>query len=572
MMPIRTSLLLVVFVLAGYFALPTSSLEVGAPDYGSADKPSRSLPMWLNERLQSGAEKIVIPPGRYYVKPDRRVHLRFEGLKDVEIVAIGVELICTQTTRAVDIEDCQGLTIRGLMVDYDPLPFTQGRIIEISDDKRTQVIELFEGYPSASKARSDKYEIYDEEDQELKTRTYFDVSVQAIDERRLRITKPGNASRRTALEELGDLAVFDSDDAKDGSLPHAIQASGCRDLTLDRVTLFGSNSFGFFETNCQNSQYIRCIVDRRPLKEDLVSRGYGRLRSLNADAFHSKYGNAPQYKKCVAKYMGDDAFAINGDYHLVSFSTGDTLRVIAKRGRNPNIEVGDSVQLVDEKGERLPNAKVLSIRRSGAPTDTEKQFITDSRLIDQTKRRILRSRGTYLIELDREIDLSIGSVIAADSRVGNGFKIIGCEVGPTRSRGILVKASDGLISGNTIRGTWGEAIKVAPEWQWLEAGHSSNVVIQSNRISGIRSVGIAVYAEAADGELAAPGAHRDITIRNNKITDAPSPAIVVTSTLGLVEQNNTVSINPSIDLHWSGRLMRELTDHEADVYIVSPRP
>ena len=43
------------------------------------------------------------------------------------------------------------MTVLGLTIDYDPLPFTQGRIVSLSEDKRVHEIELFDGYPTADK-------------------------------------------------------------------------------------------------------------------------------------------------------------------------------------------------------------------------------------------------------------------------------------------------------------------------------------------------------------------------------------------------------------------------------------
>ena len=56
-------------------------------------------------------------------------------------------MICTETTRALTISHCTNVTVRGLVIDYDPLPYTQGRITAISSDKQIYDIELFHGYP-----------------------------------------------------------------------------------------------------------------------------------------------------------------------------------------------------------------------------------------------------------------------------------------------------------------------------------------------------------------------------------------------------------------------------------------
>lgn len=82
---------------------------IGAIDPGMAfDLQAR-----IDAGLKGGQKRIVIEPGRYRVQPRNRQHLQLVGLSDVEIVAQGVELICTETTRAVTIDGCRNVTIRG---------------------------------------------------------------------------------------------------------------------------------------------------------------------------------------------------------------------------------------------------------------------------------------------------------------------------------------------------------------------------------------------------------------------------------------------------------------------------
>ena len=134
----------------------------------SADQELSGTPFdlqaFVDEAIASGASTVVVPPGRYRVEPTNGVHLRLQDLENVEIIANDVEMICTQTTRAIHIEDCRGLTLRGLSIDYDPLPFTQGRIVELSADKMVHEIEIIEGYPAADTAYDFKYQIFRGED------------------------------------------------------------------------------------------------------------------------------------------------------------------------------------------------------------------------------------------------------------------------------------------------------------------------------------------------------------------------------------------------------------------------
>ena len=88
--------------------------------------------------LQGGEKRIVIAPGTYRLAPEngQSIVWTLENLHDVNIIATGVTLVCTKLTRAVEIQNCQNLTLQGLTIDYDPLPFTQGTVIAAAPDKK----------------------------------------------------------------------------------------------------------------------------------------------------------------------------------------------------------------------------------------------------------------------------------------------------------------------------------------------------------------------------------------------------------------------------------------------------
>lgn len=539
-------------------------------DPGSAENPNRSLPQWLAKQLDSGVKRVRIQPGRYYVSPRGRMHLELANLNGVEIDASGVEMVCTQTTRAITIDNCKDLTIRGLTIDYDPLPYTQGRIVALSEDKRSFTVDLLDGYPRASTIRGDKCEVYDGTTHQLTTKTYYDVEVDQRTEKRILVSKPNRFSGSRADEKVGDIIVLDSRHAPGRRLPHAIQIDDCSGLTLADVTLYGSTSFGFFETDSQSNSYINCTVDRRPIEQDLKPRAHPRMRSLNADAFHSKHASVgPTYRSCIARYMGDDGIAINTAYCLVMGSDGATLRVI---GRKQGLKIGERVDLVTYEGERLDQAVIQGIRESDRLLPEESQFIDEHDFADQTRDRALGQNNVYTIDLDRPVALPMGSLVASADRAGNGFKIINCEIGPNRSRGILVKAGHGVIASNTLRDNWGESIKVAPEWYWLEAGSSDKLLIENNRITDPRKIAIAVYAFAGNGELASAGFHRDITIRSNRITGAPAPAIYVTSISRLSLGVNKIEIDLDRELPSGFLRMMKIRDPDQPVYEINTEP
>lgn len=489
---------------------------------------------FINSRLDAGETTVVVPPGRYRVAPigNSVYHVLLRDRNNVTIIADGVEMICTETVQAVRIENCTNLKLQGLSVDYDPLPFTQGRIVNISSNQLTLTVDLIDGYSTT--AEGEKVEIYDPVTGELSARTYYGATLN-VDAQARRVIISKGSPDPNYVEKVGDIVVIDSRGNR--RIPHTITPQGCTNLTLENVTVFAGTSFAFFETNSNGSKYINCSVDRRPLETDIKSRGVRRMRSNNADAFHSKHAEVgPSYVGCIARYNGDDSYAINGDFHIISESNGNILTVIPKGGGNktPNLEVGEVVELVSYSGERLPDAMVTQVERGRALNSTEYNFI-DSRTSFRAEAADSKTaNNVYYVTIDRSVDLPLGSLINSAARVGNGFEVRDCIAGPNRSRGILVKASHGIITGNTLVDNWIQAIKCSPEYNWLEAGSGNDIEISNNVITGCHTTAINVYAEAGDGSIPKAGAHDDIRIFNNQISDSPDPKIYVSSTTNLV--------------------------------------
>jgi hypothetical protein len=493
---------------------------------------------FMDKELAAGKKQIVVPPGRYRVTPRNQQHLRLSKLNDIVIVADGVEMICTETTRALTISNCRNVTVRGLVIDYDPLPFTQGRIVKLSEDKKIHEVELFDGYPGADAARNFKYEIFKPDTRTLRCDDHYPKKVEVMDPRHIRIVNASGSAKDA--EQVGDIIAIGAEYAPHGNAAHAVECSGNVNVRLENIELYASNCFGFLEYNCDGSTYYRCRIDRRPPENDPVKRADPRIRSLDADAFHSKHAiKGPAYIECVARFMGDDAINICGDYHMVTACNGAELRVLAKR--DMNISVDDPVELFSYDGRRLPDAKAVKIERDGKITGAEKAFLLKQRMDEGIRTRW--NADAYKVTLDRAVDLALGSLVASTRRMGNGFLVQGCDFGFNRSRGILIKASDGKVIGNKLTENWGPAILVSPEYWWLESGSSNNVEIRDNTITACRARPIFVHAQGGQallsGKPAPSGAHNNIAILNNTISDCPLPNIEVTSTEGLRIEGNT---------------------------------
>lgn len=510
---------------------------------------SFDLQAYINGKIALGEKEIILPAGRLRVpEGQKNAHLYFENQQNITLIGDNTELICTETIQAIKLVNCTNFKIQGLSIDFDPLPFTQGVIRSISSDKSRISIDFIPGY--STKVVNDRVEIFDANSGELSTHTYYGITYTVdASARKAVITKRNDGRLSYSKEKVGDIVVLDSEGTK--RIPHAVVIQNSTGTVMENVKLYAGTSFGFFETDCTGSRYSGCKIIRRPLESDLRTRGVRRMRSNNLDGFHSKHAlQGPTYSQCIVQYNGDDGFAVNGHYHIITAVSGNILTVIGKAGAQPNISVGDSVELVSYQGERIPDAKVVSIKMGRTVSAAEKTFLNNQQFLAEAE-DTRNATNVYEVEINRSVSLPIGSLIASSNRLGNGAKVIGCLVGPTRSRGILLKSSNVTVEGNTINGTWGMAIKMSPEYSWLEAGTGNNIKILNNTITDSRDPAIAVYAFGGNGNYGVVGSHRNVEISGNVISNSLNPAIVVTSTSDLLLEDNRIeSPENSFTLPW----------------------
>ena len=86
-------------------------------------------------------------------------------------------------------KNCRNLKLSGLAIDYDPLPFTQGRIVALGPDKSWVEFELFDAYPDQKLV--ERIEIFNPASGELRRSTLYDWQpFEKVGTRRYRVAKP----------------------------------------------------------------------------------------------------------------------------------------------------------------------------------------------------------------------------------------------------------------------------------------------------------------------------------------------------------------------------------------------
>ena len=494
---------------------------------------------------QSGNSSINIPRGSYSLTLASGAY-QFSGLSNVTVEGNGSEIICDKQSMAFSISNCTNFKMSNLSVDYDPLCFTQGEIISVSSDHLTWKVKICSGYPLTD-ISTNKLELFDKNTMTLKENYWTIYSgfsyTQSSDT--LIITK--TAATFPYSEAVGDYVVMDV--VPSGNIAsHGIKISACKNLIMDNVTMYGSNTFSFFESDCENSTYNRCKVTR---KTDDANVTIPRLRAGNADGIHSKHATVgPTITNCRIEYNSDDCIAVNGSFYPVyNVDQANGYLYMLSSDTTPKVQNGDSIVLVDNNGTIIGESKALTLS-SITPTATE--ISTCEALFTTGMASPTSFTKGFRISIPSWFStLSIGDLIYSKARTGNSFKIENDTVGYVRSRGILVKASNGTIKNNYVRGCMLGGIVLAPEFYWMEAGCSSNVEISNNLISKCmlqatsmgqsQAAPLTVISLNGSKAISATGGFTNISIHDNTITGSPKPNVVLTSIYGYSYYNNQLT-------------------------------
>jgi len=493
----RTSWILLTFTL--FIPLIRTQTALGQTSaiatVGNPNNPE-ALAGELQDAYKSGAHLIIIHPGVYQLPATGKTTFELSQWQNVVIRAYGVTLIMTvpHGGYCFDLSHCQNVTIEGPTISQSEVTFYQGRVMKIVKISKGFYCDWRPdaGYPAPTDANTNNHTLYfnlfnvvDRHTRKLK--------VGASD---LWATSwsvfPNNLYRIQFNGSLPNIHVDDWLVARYMDAPQKIRLYYCRNCTIKDVTLMRNGFAPILEWHGGGNRLIGCHWVLGPKPKEATTAP---VVTNEADGFHSVDAYpGTDIERCVFQGVFlDDCIAIHGELQRVTASSGNTITV--KDNRDAGLAVGEPIQISDDNG-YFQNAIVVALSPD--------------------------KNGFSIVTLDKALNVPVGSYVTNPDRCGSGYKIIDCQLGDTRSRGIIVKGSDGVIIGNVIRGCGMAGISIGPEvapGQWWEGGYCHNVIIEDNLLidngkDGYNRAILAhgsVYAPPNKGAMG----NSDIIIRHN---------------------------------------------------------
>jgi hypothetical protein len=459
--------------------------------------------------IARGKKTILVPKAVYEIDTESNVYFSLSGLDSVTIDFQGSRLNGGRRTRMFNLSDSTNVVLRNVTIDYRRLPFTEA-VIEKVDAEKNWDVRIVDGYPLPDDAELSRMfwpiQVYDSKTLELKNpMRYLDgIKISRTGDCTYRIT--GGKNR---IGDIGDYCVWSiKDDAGKRDALNLDQCSGC---LVENVTVYSTPmGCAFNEANCTATTYRRCRLVRCPEEDDTCKRAFLRLRSGNHDALNARCDYVgPTIEDCRFEYHCDDNVNISGFYAVITGAECDRLRILPYCGKL-RIEVGDTCQILRADGANSADVRVVGIEEGGGTTADEKNLIGEWMFTHGIGNGLKKA---WWLKVEGRADVPPGSCIISNRRMGNGFRIVSSHFGSTRARGLLIKASDGIIASNVIEKTVGTAIAIAPEFRWLEGGCSRNIDLMDNKIISCGKE-YSIGGTAPNGKLLGPDAHHGVKVRS----------------------------------------------------------
>ena len=516
-------------------AEPSARVVVGDPA-----KPAQ-LPTALLDAYAKGSRDIAIAPGTYNLPATGKGTIELTAWKDASIHAEGVTIVFEELAhRPLRLSQCERVTVSGATLRFAKPAFTQGKIKAMGKDAKGAFLDwqVNAGYPAELDPSKTTFDVVDQSTRLLRVGTgdFGCASHETLGHGLFRL--------RQVNGRLGSAKVNDWIFTRFPNGSSLVHLEGCNHCTMRKVTLQNAGFAAFFDTGGEGGNvYQECRVEPGPKPAGATEE---QLVGCGADGFHSagtKVG--PTIDRCAwIGLLHDDCIAIHGS--LQEVLRAEKNKLILVKGNRASFAVGDPVRISNDKGyygeftctgvrtvrEEVEYQELHLRGHDGRPPVllTVKKMAGEGFVLNDLVKisgknglygnykckeiRPFQRSDEYLeLTLDRESAAPANAKASNPRRNGAGFKILNCTLGNCRSRGILVKADNGLIEGCTISGCGMSAISIGPEYYWNEADYSRHVTVRGNTLrnnvlNGSDAGVIFVHGDGAVGNA-------DINISNN---------------------------------------------------------
>ncbi|KAL8719505.1 MAG: hypothetical protein Q9225_003495 [Loekoesia sp. 1 TL-2023] len=513
-MQLHSLLFLLVHVTTA-LALGPQALKV-RPGNIEAFKPSKvgilngtEFVKWIALQQQKGVKSVALTEGSYHVMPSGdHAHIYLENLDSMTIWMDSVNLTMTKVgLPAFNIYGCNDLKTYGPTVWWGTPGFSQATITDVkSTGSQNYDIQfhLDDGYDSSFLLNSSSSQVNGEYTNPQNGWLEAGPGWSTISGKAKPITGHLNMYTVSISKSYFTPRVGYKLLAR-GSFIFCNQVNNSNNTIINDYTLLNCAGFGWISSGNRKTTFNSFSLKPAPFPppngKELPAR------SSSADGIHSSGDYVgPTFDSCYFSALDDDCMAVHGSLNPISGPGSNSNSFVISKG---DAAPGDVLRFyANTTFEPLGTATVISV-----------------------------SQRTIIVD---HLPASVSSQLTTSfwsnqNRIGSGFAVLNTHTTGNRGRGAIIKASNGIISGNLFGGVSYGAIDIGPEFSyWKEADYVHNVTITNNTVRNCNYISKAAAAVMVHGDGSNPmNGNSNITIDQLTIEDVSASNLYIGASQGV---------------------------------------
>ena len=467
-----------------------------------------------------------------------------QGMTNATVEGHGAMLLSTPRQAAILVKHCEGVAVKNLLIEQDPLAFSQGTISAVLPDESCFEMKLDAGYADLptdeelirnfGAARWEWGSVIDPVERRIRkgVRDHFWVErIALVSPRVYRVYVKQDCVAGLKQVRVGD-KYFQP--LSYNNLPrlkrlganlfaYNISFENSADCLLENVTLYSGRS-----SMCSNIEFNQGRITFRGFKV-MVRPGTDRVVSNWRDGIHCKDNRiGPVIENCYFESMLDDSINMSQNTIMAMEVISETTFKMTKfPGDKPWAEDTASIREGDRIMAFHPETGVYEGPIKAIHVDSDFQTITFERPV----RNVVMGR----VRMGNRKDNAATHFYNMD-QCNSGFIIRNNVFRSQRRHAILARANGGLIEHNLIEGVGGSGIVLNNEYGiFYEGPFPRDITIRNNTLRGTYDVPIMIQGQTGKSKTMQV---RDIQIEDNLIVTDGSPAISIENAKDIVLKNN----------------------------------
>lgn len=490
------------------------------------------------KEFKSEPVEIRFEPGRYLCKggaitSDGRTHqpsIEMGGFENLTIDGRGAILVGSDIARLFQFKDSRNITLRNLTVDWDPLPHTSGRVVNLVPEHHAfdivpkipaqpiagRIVQAILAYNHEQHRLADNgWEVYQTQGERNADLTHRTT------EGTLRIYQ---SRVYTALPAIGqDVVVRHQVYGYDAFVFYT-----CNNVLIEDVTVYAVPGMAVIGWNCRD-------VTIRRLKVVPADKGW---MSATADAMHfGACRGQITVEDSEFAGMGDDAINIHAMYGLVTARMDEHTLEVGRARMNPYYDTTREIWDAPAPGD------ILEYSGGDEPLLAQGQLIVTAARQDTELTRTI-------IQFKEALPASVGeNTVLSNLSTSPAIRVRRCRMYSNRARGMLLQSRDVVIEDCIFEDISGAGMHLCTDAEdWWESLGSRDVTVKGctfrrcNFGVARREAALDIYSVLPKGRQSAAGVHQRLHILGNTFEDNGGAAIHVGSSDGVEVRGNRFAV------------------------------